>query len=176
MLRKLLQLFIAMAKVGILGYGGGQAMVPVMELETVQNLSWLSTQEFGDAYALGNTLPGPIITKMAAYVGYRQAGVVGAVIGVLGVLLPSVVAMVVLTAVFLEFKDLPQIKGLLRGLRPVIMVLLMFVTFKIGKGALISTSSYVIAGLALIAIGYFKVHPVFVILASMAFGAVFLAK
>jgi len=80
----LLRIFIAFAKVGLFGYGGGPSMIPLMQEEVVDAHHWLSTEEFVDALAMGNALPGPIATKMSLYVGYKLAGMPGALAGVQG--------------------------------------------------------------------------------------------
>ena len=74
------QLFLAFFIPGILGYGGGPASIPLVEHEVVEKYEWMTTQEFSEVVALGNSLPGPIATKMAGYIGYTEGGILGAVI------------------------------------------------------------------------------------------------
>ena len=81
-------LFYAFIKVGILGYGGGHSIIPFIQVEAVENYKWISMEEFTDTLAMANTLPGPIAVKMSFMVGYKTAGLNGAMVSLLGLLLP----------------------------------------------------------------------------------------
>ncbi len=175
MLKVLWDIFMAMVRVGTLGFGGGQASIPLLQIEAVQNYQWMTTQEFGDLYAIGNCLPGPIATKMATAIGYEQAGIPGAITGLIGMVLPSTIALLIVVALFMQFKDLPQVQGLLKGIRPVVVVMLVLITYKIGISSMGTPISFIIAGIAFVAIQFLGVHPAIVILGSMAFGVFFLA-
>lgn len=175
MLKTLLDIFLAMFRVGILGFGGGQASIPLLEIEAVQTYKWMTAQEFGDLYAIGNCLPGPIATKMAAAIGFEQGGVIGAVVGLIGMILPSTIAVVLIISFFFRFKDLPQVQGLLKGIRPIVVVLLILITYRIGVRSIGTPVSYAIAAVAFIALQLLKIHPAFVILGGMLFGIFFLA-
>ncbi|RKJ34138.1 chromate transporter, partial [Butyricicoccus sp. 1XD8-22] len=74
-----IQIFLAFFYPGILGYGGGPATIPLIEHEVVENYGWMTTSEFSEVLALGNSLPGPIATKMAGFIGYEVGGVLGVV-------------------------------------------------------------------------------------------------
>ena len=169
MLKVLWDIFMAMVRVGTLGFGGGQASIPLLQIEAVQNYQWMTTQEFGDLYAIGNCLPGPIATKMATAIGYEQAGIPGAITGLIGMVLPSTIALLIVVALFMQFKDLPQVQGLLKGIRPVVVVMLVLITYKIGISSMGTPISFIIAGIAFVAIQFLGVHPAIVILGSMAF-------
>ncbi|QOR33721.1 chromate transporter [Clostridium sp. 'deep sea'] len=176
MLQTLWNIFVAMLRVGTLGFGGGQASIPLLEIEAVQTYQWMTAQEFGDLYAMGNCLPGPIATKMAASIGFEQAGVLGAVVGLLGMILPSTIAIVLMISFFFKFKDQPQVQGLLKGIRPIVIVLLILMTYKMGIKSMGTPVSFIIAGVAFVALHFLKIHPAFVILSGMLFGVFFLAK
>ena len=92
-----LLLFYAFIKVGILGYGGGHSIIPFIQVEAVENYKWISMEEFTDTLAMANTLPGPIAVKMSFMVGYKTAGLNGAMVSLLGLLLPSLLMMLALT-------------------------------------------------------------------------------
>ena len=88
-----LNLFLAFFRVGILGYGGGPGSIPLIHKEVVDKYQWTSDEEFGDILALANTLPGPIATKLAGYVGHRVSGVMGMLNAIVAVILPTIVLM-----------------------------------------------------------------------------------
>jgi chromate transporter len=89
MMLRLWPIFWTFFKVGLLAYGGGQSMIPLLEREVVESRKWMNLTEFGDVLATGNGLPGPITTKMAVAVGYQLDGYTGAVVAMIGLLLPS---------------------------------------------------------------------------------------
>jgi chromate transporter len=162
----LFRLFWVFAKVGLLAYGGGPSMIPLMQQEVV-NANWLSPQDFVDALALGNALPGPIATKMSLYVGYKQAGLPGALCGLLGTIGPSGVLMLILAAFFLQLKDSPAIKAALVAVRPTVVGLLMWTAYDLGSkvlrnsgvswgtAALANWDKFLIALLVFVAVTYF---------------------
>src|SRR5699024_587165 len=89
----------------ILGYGGGPATIPLLEDEVVGRYEWFTTQEYSEMVALGNGLPGPIATKLAAYIGYEQGGILGAFVGLFGSVAPSMVLMLILLGILLKYKN-----------------------------------------------------------------------
>lgn len=89
-------LVIGMVRTGILGYGGGPSVIPLIRYEAVTRYKWVSDEEFGEILAIANALPGPIATKMAAYLGYKTKGVLGAIVSVLAHILPTSIAIIAL--------------------------------------------------------------------------------
>jgi len=118
------QLFLAFFRVGIFGYGGGPSMIPLVHMECVKKYQWISSEEFSDYYALANTLPGPIATKMAAYVGYRQKGWLGAFIAICAVTLPIVILMIGLLQFIVAIKSSGHVQGMIQAIQPVIAVMM----------------------------------------------------
>lgn len=179
MLGESLKLFWSFLKIGLFGFGGGQAMIPLIQEEVVELNAWLTREEFLDLFALGNTLPGPISTKMAASVGYKVAGVLGATSSLIGLMAPSVIAMVALLAVYLRYRDAPQVEGFLRGVRPVVIALLALVVWEFAPRALGFASGlgsswplWLIGIVAFALSVRFNVHPIFLIAAGGAIGVI----
>lgn len=171
------QIFYANFIANILGYGGGPATIPLLEYEVVDRYGWFTVSEFSEMVALGNGLPGPIATKMAAYIGYEMGGVLGAFIGLFASVAPSMILMVILLAVLLKFKDSPKVKRLTQFVRPTIAVLLAVMTYSFFETSFIDMGSLhtiIIGILSLIFLEYYKVSPVYVVLGALAYGAIFL--
>jgi len=168
-------LFIAFFRVGIFGYGGGPSLIPLVQEEAVNRYHWLTNEEFTDSLALGNALPGPIATKMTTYIGYKVAGFPGAVIATIALVMPTAMAMFLLYEVYRKYKNAPQMVGMLKAVRPVVVVLLAQVAFDMAKTSFPGLVTVVIAGLAVVLIGYFNVHPAVVIVAASIYGFFFLA-
>lgn len=122
-------LMIGFTRAGLLGYGGGPASIPLLRFEAVDNYHWMDDQEFGEILAMGNALPGPISTKMAAYIGYRVKGYGGATVAVLATILPTVIAMILLLSLLYQFKDSNIVAGAIKAIGPVIGVMLGKMTY-----------------------------------------------
>lgn len=167
---KLLHLFLAFLKTGLFGFGGGQASVPLIKREIVENLQWMSIEEFTDAYALGNSLPGPITTKLAAMIGYKTSGVLGLVIATLGLILPSTIGIVILSSIYYKYKDSNWLSGMMIAVRPVVVVLISSVVYSMAKTSFENIHTYIIGAVSIGLIFFTNLHPVFVILGSFVYG------
>jgi len=130
MLATLPKLFISFIKVGSLAFGGGAAMIPIIQEEVVDIQKWLSQEEFLDAFALASTLPGPISTKMATYVGYKVAGIAGILISLFALILPTAIGIIALAALYFKYKDSQRLQDFLRGVRPMVVALLALITWQ----------------------------------------------
>ncbi|MGJ9385164.1 chromate transporter [Salipaludibacillus sp. CF4.18] len=171
------EIFLAFFIPGIVGYGGGPATIPLIEYEIVHRYGWMSIEEFGEVLALGNALPGPIATKMAGYIGFEQAGILGATIGLFATIAPSLILMIILLSVLQRFKKSPKVKQLSTIVRPTIAVLLGAMTVRFVETSYLD-SGWLQTGFIVI-VSYFlmekrKVHPALVILGSLIYGAIFL--
>ncbi|ART62899.1 chromate transporter [Kushneria marisflavi] len=122
-------LFMAFLRIGLLGFGGGPSMIPLVHAEAVTRYQWMSDDEFSDVLAIGNTLPGPIATKMAGTIGYRVGGVMGCINAVIAVIVPCIVAMMVLLGLFTRYRDQRWIQGMSEGVIPVVMVMMAQLTW-----------------------------------------------
>src|SRR6185369_12411048 len=119
-----LKIFWLFTRVALLSWGGGPASLALMQRETVA-AGWVTPDEFADAVALGNSLPGPIAPQVSAFVGYKLAGFWGAVAAAAGTVLPTTVLMLVLVVWFYKIKDAPQMSAMLQAVRPVVVGLLL---------------------------------------------------
>jgi chromate transporter len=168
------QIFLAFFIPGILGYGGGPASIPLVENEVVDRYGWMSTQEFSEVLAIGNSLPGPIATKLAAYIGYTEGGIIGSIVGLFASVAPSIILMLVLMAVLLKYKDKPQVKNISIIVRPVIAVLLGVMTYQFAKDSVLSLGTIytviMVAGSYLL-LEKLKWHPALVIVIALVIGA-----
>jgi chromate transporter len=171
------QIFLAFFIPGILGYGGGPASVPLVENEVVGRFEWMSVQEFSELLAVANSLPGPIATKLAGYIGYEVGGVFGAVVGIFATVAPSLIIMIALLGLLNKYKDSPKVKRITLFVRPVIAILLGLMAWRFffesyeGIGllhtAILGVASYLL-------IERVKIHPAFVILGAFVYGGLLL--
>ncbi|QFT90907.1 putative chromate transport protein [Bacillus sp. THAF10] len=171
------EIFLAFFIPGILGYGGGPASIPLVEEEVVHNYGWLTVSEFSEVLALGNALPGPIATKMAGYIGYEQAGIPGAAVGVFATVAPSLILMIALMSVLYKFRDSPKVKRMSNYVRPTIALLLGVMAYRFfaesyQASGTIQTVILIVASYLLLE--KWKVHPAYVIGGALVYGAVLL--
>ncbi|NIC05057.1 chromate transporter [Billgrantia bachuensis] len=171
------QLFLAFFIPNVVGYGGGPAIIPLIEAEVVGRYGWMNAQEFAETLALGNALPSPIATKMAGYVGYDVAGIGGALIAVLATVVPSLLLMLGALGLLYRHRDSPRVKRMSQWVRPVIAVMMAWLTWSFLSAGLEGAGPLhmlLIAAVAAIALLRFRTHPAFVILAALVYGGLFL--
>lgn len=133
------QIFWLYTRVAIFSWGGGPASLALMQRETTTamwvppggtiQVPWLSPEEFADAVAVGNALPGPIAPQVSAYVGYKLAGVPGAIAAAAGTVLPTTILMLLMVVYFFRIKDSEQVKAMLKAVRPVVVGLLLWTAY-----------------------------------------------
>ncbi|MFH5186229.1 chromate transporter [Paenibacillus sp. TAB 01] len=123
-------LFLGFFRIGVLGYGGGPSMIPLVHAEAVQKYKWMNDEEFTDVLAMGNALPGPIATKMAGYIGYKVKGALGATIAIVAMVIPVLIAMIVLLGLIYKLKDSGIVGGMTHGVQPVIGVMMAVMAYE----------------------------------------------
>jgi chromate transporter len=171
------ELFLAFFVPNIIGYGGGPAIIPLIEAEVVGRYDWMSASQFAETLALGNALPSPIATKMAGYVGFEVAGVLGATVAVLATVVPSLLLMLGALGLLYRHRDSPRVKRMSQWVRPVIALMMAWLTWSFlheglqGAGAI---HTLLIGTLAAIALLRFRTHPAFVVMAALLYGGLFL--
>lgn len=170
MSKTLWDIFIAFTRASNLGFGGGPAVVPLIQAEAVDRYHWMDNEEFANALAVGNVLPGPIATKMAGYIGYRVAGWLGAITALIGTILPTVLVVIFLGSIIINYSDSPAVEAMLKAVRPVVVILIAQTAYDMGKKSFPTKSTWVIGLITVVLIYLLPVHPAFIIVASMTFG------
>ncbi|MBY7144189.1 chromate transporter [Virgibacillus sp. NKC19-3] len=171
------EIFVAFFVPGILGYGGGPASIPLVENEVVDRYGWMTVQEFSEVLALGNSLPGPIATKMAGYIGYDVGGVFGAFVGVFAAVAPSLIIMILLFGFLLKYKESPKVKRLTLYVRPVIAILLGVMAWNFFKESYVDIGFWqtgIIIVASYLLLERVKLHPAFVIIGAFIYGGLLL--
>lgn len=170
-----LQLFYSYLKIGFFGFGGGYAMLSLIQNEVVVQNAWMSNAEFADIVAVSQMTPGPIAINSATYVGYTVAGFWGAVVATVAVCLPALTLMILITRFFLSLRRNPYVKGIIAGMRPVVIgmigaaaLLLIFPSSEDGH-SFIDAWSWVLFA-ATMAGSVRKVNPILLIVLSAVAG------
>jgi len=137
MLRDMLELFLTFAKVGVMTFGGGYAMLPILQREVVENKGWATEEELADYFAIGQCTPGVIAVNTATFIGRKKDGVPGGIVATLGVVFPSLVIISLLAGVITRFSELVWVKNAFAGIRVCVCVLIFNAVWKLGKKAVI---------------------------------------
>jgi chromate transporter len=166
---ELLQLFIAFFRVGLLGFGNGQSTILIQE-EVVDRYHWVTAEEFADAFAMANTIPGPVATKLAAMFGYQVSGWTGGIIAIIAMVTPSFFLAILATKLYVLWKDSPRVAGMMTIMKPVVVVLLLQIALETGKHAFPDMNSWIVAVVTAVAAFYFKVSPTYIVIIAMATG------
>ena len=171
-MNKLLSLFVSFAKVGVMTFGGGYAMIPILEREVVDNHGWVSREEMMDYYAVGQCTPGVIAVNTATFIGYKIAGVVGGIVATLGVVFPSVVIISVIAGILTSFADIPAVKSAFAAIRVCVCVLIFNSVLKLWGGAVKDKAALVLFLLVFGISVFFDVSPVVFVICCAGAGIV----
>lgn len=144
-MHELIELFTIFARIGACTFGGGIAMLPLIQLELVEKRHWITEEELIDFYAISRCTPGVVIVNTATHIGARRKGTIGAIVTTLGVVLPSLITISLIAGVLSNFAELPAVKDAFVGLRICAWVLIFNAIRKIIKAGVIDWLTFVIA-------------------------------
>ena len=131
-----LDLFFTFAKVGVCAFGGGYAMLPILQREVVEKKGWATDEELTDYFAVGQCTPGIIAVNTATFIGYKYRGVPGGVLATLGVVFPSLIIITAIAAFLSNFADIPVVQHALAGINAAVVALIASSVVKLGKSTL----------------------------------------
>ena len=169
-LRQFVELYLAFLKIGAFTFGGGLAMMPIMQRELIEKRGWLTDEELIDYFAIGQSTPGIIAVNVATFVGYKRLGVLGGIIGTLGVVTPSWVIIMILAGAISSVDKYPVAQKALKGINVAVAALLTSVIVKFSKKTIKSVRNAVLMLTAFALIYFFKVQSVWIIIASLVIG------
>ena len=164
----LFQLFITFFKIGLFTFGGGYAMIPLIEREVIAKTRWVEKQDFLDMLVLAQSTPGPIAVNTAVFVGYKSAGVAGAIMATLGTVLPSFIVILLLALFFAEVRENRFVDAAFRAMRPAVVALIVAPLMGLVKG--MKWYLMGISAAVAVAVWYFGVSPIYFIAAGVVVG------
>lgn len=171
-MKELWELFLTFAKVGVMTFGGGAAMLPILQREMVDNKKWASEEELVDYYAIGQCTPGIIAVNTATFVGQKRRGIVGGIIASLGIVFPSLVIITILAGVITNFAHLEWVQSAFAGIRACVCVLIFNAVAKLLKKSVVDKRTFVIFLIVLAGGVFLDVSPVIFVLLAAAAGIV----
>ena len=169
-LKEFLELYLAFVKIGAFTFGGGLAMMPIMQRELIEKRGWLTEEELIDYFAIGQSTPGIIAVNVSTFVGYKRLGVLGGIIGTIGVVTPSWVIIMLLAGAISSVDKYPLAQKALKGINVAVAALLTSVIVKFSKKTIKNIWNALFMLLAFALIYFLKVQSVWIIIAALVIG------
>lgn len=168
-MKELFEIFKVAFRVGIFTFGGGYAMLPILQRELVETRKWVSEEEILDYYAIGQCLPGVIMVNTMIFVGQKLKGTVGGIAAALGTVCPALIIITLIAALLTNFADLPAVKNAFAGIRVCICVLIFNAVVKLWKKSIIDWKCLVLFFVVAVGSLLTDITPVlFVVFAAVA--------
>ena len=171
-MKELLELFLTFAKIGVMTFGGGMAMLPILEREVVQNKHWATEEELVDYFAIGQCTPGIIAVNTATFDGPKRKGAMGGITATLGVVFPSLVIITILAGLITNFAHLAWVQNAFAGIQVCVCVLILNAVLKLLKKSVVDKRTAVIFVIVLLGNMLLSVSPVWFVLLSAMSGIV----
>lgn len=169
-MKELLTLFLTFAKVGVMTFGGGYAMLPILQREVVENKGWATDEELTDYFAIGQCTPGVIAVNTATFIGRKQKGIWGGVSATLGVVFPSLIIISILAGLITSFAHLTWVQHAFAGIRVCVCVLIFNAVVKLWKSAVKDAAGWFVF-ITVLGVSLFTgASPVICVLAAAVFG------
>ena len=175
-MKELMELFWAFCRIGGLTFGGGYAMLPMLQAEVVEKYKWSTEEELLDYYAVGQATPGIIAVNTATFVGYKNKGIIGALFATLGVVFPSLVIIMVIAGLIDSFSDIVLVQNAFSGIMVVVAVLILNAVIKLWKTSVSGVFGIVVFTMTFIMSGFLNISPIYIIIASAVLGLVITNK
>ena len=169
---QLFDLLLAFFKIGAFTFGGGLAMMPMMQRELIQNRHWITEDELIDYYAVGQSTPGIVAANVATFVGYKQFGVIGGILATLGVVTPSLIIIMLLATFINSINEYPLVQKALKGINVAVAALLTQVIVNFSKKTIKTLINVLFMLSTFIMVFVFKIPSFFIILLGIAIGVI----
>ena len=166
----LLELFWSFFKVGLFTFGGGYAMIPLLQAELIERKKWLTEDEIMDYYSIGQCTPGIIAVNVSTFTGYKLKGIAGALVATAGIIAPSLIIIMTLANILNIFFDNPYVVHAFTGIRVVVIALMLDVVFGMWKKNIKDKYQWLIFILAVAVMIFLSLSPVWVVAGAAAIG------
>ncbi len=168
--RKALKLFLVFFKIGAFTFGGGYAMIPLIQKEACDKKKWISEQDIFEIIAIAESTPGPIAINSATFIGYKVAGTLGSVFATLGVVTPSFIIILLISYVLRQFESIKAVRYAFSGIRAGVLALIIKALISMYKQCPKDIFSYILAGAAFVVSAFFEINALYIILSCAVLG------
>lgn len=165
-----LALFYSFFKIGFFSFGGGYAMIPLIEKEIVNIHKWIPANEFLDIIAISQLTPGPIAINAATFVGHKISGVLGSIAATVGVTAPSFIIILIIAMLIKKYRSLPIVEAFFQGVRPVVIALIIKAAYSVARGSFSTVKDFYVALIVFLSLYVLKFNPLLVIAIAAIFG------
>lgn len=171
-MKTLIDLFFTFCRIGGLTFGGGYAMLPMIQKEIVEEKKWATEEEVLDYYAVGQCTPGIIAVNTATFIGYKVQGIIGAIVATLGVVFPSLIIITIIAALLKNFASYAIIQHTFSGIRVVVIALIISAILKLAKTSIKNYITLIIAILAFISVAFVNLSPIYIVVVAACVGLI----
>lgn len=175
-MKKLFTMFWSFFKIGAFTFGGGYAMIPLIQREVVDNQKWIEEDEFLDILVISQSFPGALAVNSSTFIGYKIGGLLGAILALLGTILPSFLIILFIASFFMQFRSNYYVDLVFKGISAAVPMLVLIAVVSLGKSIKKNYTNLIIAIATVVLISVFKVNPVIVIIISGLYGFLFFRK
>lgn len=170
MIRDVLELFITFFKIGAVTFGGGMAMLPILDRELVDRKKWTTSEELLDYYAISQSTPGIIAVNVATFIGFKRRRITGGIAATLGVVTPSVIIISIIATFIANFEQFVWVQKALRGINVAVTALLVYSVIRLAKKTVRTPWQLLFFALSFVLVYFFKVHSVLIIVGAALSG------
>jgi len=168
--KELWELFSVFFRIGAFTFGGGYAMLPLIQKEVVEKKQWATDEEVIDYYAIGQSTPGIIAVNTATFIGYNQKGIIGAIVATLGIIVPSLIIIIIIAYSFMHFQDNQIVQHAFAGIRVAVSVLVLNAVVRMWKTTVKDYIGVIIFVISFLLIAFTDISPIIIIIATAAAG------
>ena len=169
-MKELWELFSVFFRIGAFTFGGGYAMLPLIQKEVVEKKQWATDEEVIDYYAIGQSTPGIIAVNTATFIGYNQKGIIGAIVATLGIIVPSLIIIIIIAYSFMHFQDNQIVQHAFAGIRVAVSVLVLNAVVRMWKTTVKDYIGVIIFVISFLLIAFTDISPIIIIIATAAAG------
>lgn len=169
-MKELLDLFLTFSRIGGFTFGGGYAMLPILQREVVEKKNWATEEELMDYYAIGQCTPGIIAVNTATFIGYKYKGIMGGIVATLGCIFPSLIIITIIAACLQNFAEYSVVQHALAGVRACVCALVLDAVMKLAKKSLVDYAACVIAAAIFILSIFWNVSAVILVISAAVAG------
>ena len=171
-MKTLIDLFFTFCRIGGLTFGGGYAMLPIIQKEIVEEKKWATEEEVLDYYAVGQCTPGIIAVNTATFIGYKVHGIIGAIVATLGVVFPSLIIITIIAALLKNFANYSIVQHAFSGIRVVVIALIVSAILKLAKTSIKNSTTLIIAIIAFILVAFVNLSTIYIVIAAACIGLI----
>lgn len=171
-MKDLLELFFVFMKIGSVAFGGGYAMLPILQKEFVEKRHWVNDQELVDYFAVGQCTPGVIAVNVSTFIGHKRKGVIGGIVATLGFVIIPIILLLVIATFLNHFSEYSLVKNAFAGIRVVVCILILNAIERLWKKSIVNKKALVLFGIIFLLTVFTSISPAILVICSAIVGMI----